>query len=88
MFDAVRQEYRFNMVPEGALRERICVRGTTRVEQTRPGKITRVCELDCSCTIPAIGGLAERFIAKSNEEIYARRTQIERRIMSEPPPQL
>ncbi len=88
VFDAERQEYRFEIVLDGALRERIRVRGITRVEQTRPGKITRVCELECSCTIPAIGGLAERFIANSNQEIYARRTQIERRILSEPPAKL
>jgi len=85
VFDAARQEYRFETVPEGALGERISVRGVTRVEQTRPGKITRICELDCTCSIPALGGLTERFIAKANEEIYARRTQIERRILSEPP---
>ncbi len=87
-FDAQRREYRFEMVPEGPLRERIRVRGTTRVEQIQPGKIRRVCVLECSCTIPAIGGMAERFIAKSNEEIYARRTEIERRILSEAPPKL
>ncbi len=88
VFDAARREYRFEMLLDGALRDRVRVRGTTRVEQTRPGKITRVCELECLCAIPVIGGLAERFITKSNEEIYARRTQIERPILSEPPAKL
>lgn len=83
VFDVARQEYRFELELDGALRERVRVQGITRVEQTRPGTITRVCELTCTCAIPAIGGMAERFIAKSNEEIYARRTRIERRILSE-----
>ncbi len=86
VFDAARQEYRFETVPEGALRERIRVCGVTRVEQTKLGKITRICEFDYTCSIPGIGGLTERFIAKANEEIYARRTLIERRLLNEPPP--
>lgn len=83
VFDAAKGEYRFELTPAGALRERIRVRGVTRVEQAGPGKVLRVCELDCSCTIPALGSLTERFMAKSNEEIYARRTQLERKLLHE-----
>ncbi len=81
-FDAARQEYRFEMVPDGKLSERIRVRGVTRVERTAGGRIERVCELDCSCSIPAVGGLTERFMVRSNEQIYARRTAIEQRLLA------
>jgi len=83
VFDAERGEYRFQMSPTGPLSERIQVRGVTRVRRSGPGKVVRVCELECSCSIPALGGLTERFMTKANEEIYARRTEIERKLLHE-----
>jgi hypothetical protein len=81
-FDAEKGEYRFTMTPSGALGNRIKIRGVTRVEQRGDGKVERICELECECGIPGVGGMAERFIAKSNEAIYDRRAELERKVLA------
>lgn len=85
-FDPERGEYRFTMTPEGAFGKSIKVRGVTRVVERGDGTIERICELDLECSIPGLGGLAERFMAKSNEAIYEKRAEIERRVLSTLPP--
>jgi hypothetical protein len=81
-FDPARGEYRFTMTLDGALGKRFLVRGVTRVIERGPGTIERICELDMECGIPGVGGLAERFMAKSNEAIYEKRTLLERKVLS------
>lgn len=85
-YDPARGEYRFTMTPHGALGRSFRVKGVTRVVERGPGRIERICELEMECTIPGLGGLAERFMAKSNEAIYERRADLERRVLSTLPP--
>jgi hypothetical protein len=80
-FDPASGEYRFTMTLDGALGKRFLVRGVTRVEERGDGTIERVCELDMECAILGVGGLAERFMAKSNEAIYERRAELERKVL-------
>jgi hypothetical protein len=81
-FDPSANEYRFTMTPHGTLGKNFKVRGVTRVLERGAGKIERICELELDCGIPGVGGLAERFMAKSNEAIYEKRTELERRVLA------
>jgi hypothetical protein len=81
-FDAEKGEYHFTMTPEGALGKSFKIRGVTRVEERGNGRVERICELECECGIPGVGGLPERFIAKSNEAIYERRAELERQVLA------
>jgi hypothetical protein len=81
-FDPHKGEYRFTMTPQGALAKTFKIRGVTRVEERGHGKVERICELEMECGIPGVGGLAERFIAKSNEAIYEKRTELERQVLA------
>jgi hypothetical protein len=85
-FDPVRGEYRFTMTLDGTLGKSFLVRGVTRVNERGDGTIERVCEIDFECSIFGVGGLAERFMRSSNEAIYERRAQLERKVLSTLPP--
>jgi hypothetical protein len=85
IFDPSSQQFAFEVVPEGALAQRIRVNGRTRVVSTAGNEIERVCELECTCSIPGLSLLAERFIVSSNQEIYERRAAIERRLLRASP---
>jgi hypothetical protein len=80
-FDPNTQVFTFEVVPEGALAQRIRVRGQTRAVAVAADAIERICELECSCSIPALSSIAERFIVSSNQDIYDRRAAIERRLL-------
>jgi hypothetical protein len=85
-FDPEKGEYRFTMTLDGALGKSFKVRGVTRVVERGDGNIERVCEIDFECSIFGVGGLAERFMQKSNEAIYERRAELERKVLSTLPP--
>jgi hypothetical protein len=82
-FDATREVYSFEIRPQGALESRIRIQGETTARATKDGAVERVCVLDCTCALPAVSGLAERFIVGQNQQIYERRAEIERRLLRE-----
>lgn len=82
-FDPSTRRFRFETRPEGALGTKITVRGELWVEPAPDGQVVRCCDLDASVNLFGVGGLAERFVKKSNEDIYAQRTAIVRRIIQE-----
>lgn len=83
-FDPALQAFTFEVVPDGGLAQRIRVRGKTTATSVADDTIERVCELECSCNIPALSSIAERFIVSSNQDIYDRRAEIERRLLRTP----
>ena len=82
-FDPETRRFTFEMRPDGALGRKIEIRGELWVEPAGPGQVTRCCTIEANVNIFGVGGLAGRFVKKSNEDIYAQRTQIVRRIIEE-----
>lgn len=73
-FDAERQCWKFQMVPS-VMADRLEIRGEIRLEEKPDGTVDQVSEQTFNCKIFGIGGIVERFIAKSIQESQADKTR-------------
>ena len=76
---SLRDRARPKLATRGEVLVRVQVAGICRTDVlVAEGRIARICDLECSCSIPGLSGLAERFIQGQNRDMYDQRAAIER----------
>jgi hypothetical protein len=66
-FDPRQQRWTFRVIP-GVMADKLTIRGSITLEDGGNGSVVEVLQQTFSCSVFGIGGLVERFVAKSLEE--------------------